>query len=112
MLGNLNRESFMALGSFPGVKIIIMKVMHIACVVVGYRNYNPSCCDMPGSFLAGEMTGVGVYQLSDGGLFDAAAGLYYPDGANRENFHEAHFDGHTLRYKKAKPAGNLQQGYN
>ena len=77
-----------------------------------YRNYNPSCCDMPGSFLAGAMTGVGVYQLSDGGLFDAAAGLYYPDGANRETFHEAHFDGHTLRYKKAKPAGNLQQGYN
>ena len=30
MLGNLSRESFMALGSFPGVKTIIMKVMHIA----------------------------------------------------------------------------------
>ena len=29
MSGNLNKESFMALGSFPGVKIIIMKVMHM-----------------------------------------------------------------------------------
>ena len=57
------------------------------------------------------MTGVGVYQLTDGGLFDAAAGLYYPDGANRETFHEAHFDGKNLRYKKTQQAEKLQGGY-
>ena len=47
------------------------------------------------------MTGVGVYSLEDGGLFDSSSGVYYPDRDNKADFHEAHFDGKTLRYKQA-----------
>ena len=50
------------------------------------------------------MTGVGVYALQDGGLFDSSSGVYYPDRENKADFHEAHFDGKTLRYKKADQA--------
>ena len=57
-----------------------------------------------GQFAGGEMTGVGVYALQDGGLFDSSSGVYYPDQQNKAEFHEAHFDGKTLRYKKAEPS--------
>jgi len=57
-----------------------------------------------GQFAGGEMTGVGVYALQDGGLFDSSSGVYYPDQHNKAEFHEAHFDGKTLRYKKAEPS--------
>jgi len=57
-----------------------------------------------GQFAGGEMTGVGVYSLEDGGLFDSSSGVYYPDRDNKADFHEAHFDGKTLRYKQAEPS--------
>jgi len=57
-----------------------------------------------GEFAGGEMTGVGLYALQDGGLFDSSSGVYYPDQQNKAEFHEAHFDGKTLRYKKAEPS--------
>ena len=35
--------------------------------------------NIQGEFLDGKMTGVGVYAFADGGLYDNASGLYYPD---------------------------------
>ena len=57
------------------------------------------------------MTGSGVYYTGDGGMFDASAGLYYPDLNNKENFFEAHFDGKNLRYKKSQQTQKLKQIY-
>ncbi len=57
------------------------------------------------------MTGNGVYYLADGGKFDSSVGLYYPDREDASVFHEAHFDGHNLRYKQAQQAKQLQGGY-
>ena len=57
------------------------------------------------------MTGDGVYYLADGGKFDSSVGLYYPDRDDPTVFHEAHFDGKNLRYKKTQQAEKLQGGY-
>ena len=57
------------------------------------------------------MTGDGVYYLADGGKFDSSVGLYYPDRDDPAVFHEAHFDGKSLRYKKTQQAEKLQGGY-
>ena len=57
------------------------------------------------------MTGSGVYYTGDGGMFDASAGLYYPDLNNKENFFEAHFDGRNLRFKKSQQTQKLKQIY-
>ena len=57
------------------------------------------------------MTGVGIYRTEEGGLFDAAAGLYYPDANDKAVYHEAHFDGEILRFKKAQPSHLIKQQY-
>jgi len=64
-----------------------------------------------GEFLDGEMTGVGIYSLQDGGLYDSSTGVYYPDAENKAEFHEAHFDGKVLRYKKADLSAQRKVDY-
>jgi len=64
-----------------------------------------------GQFSNGQMTGVGIYRTEEGGLFDAAAGLYYPDANDKAVYHEAHFDGEILRFKKAQPSHLIKQQY-
>ena len=57
------------------------------------------------------MTGSGVYYTGDGGMFDASAGLYYPDLNNKDTFFEAHFNGKTLNIKKSQQKQKLKQIY-
>ena len=64
-----------------------------------------------GEFVDGEMTGVGIYSLQDGGLYDSSTGVYYPNAENKAEFHEAHFDGKILRYKKADPSAQRKVDY-
>jgi len=64
-----------------------------------------------GQFSNGKMTGVGVYRTEEGGLFDASAGLYYPNADDKTVFNEAHFDGEILRFKKPQPSHLVKQQY-
>ena len=92
---------------FTGASWIIMRVTFIDIDQI-YMCY---IWTFKGTFENGSMTGNGVYYLADGGKFDSSVGLYYPDREDASVFHEAHFDGHNLRYKQAQQAKQLQGGY-